>query len=123
MIFNMKNNNYLILLLFLFLISCSSHSEEDLINPVVLGNTRYTTDVKPIIDSQCISCHGNTPTNGAPMSLTTLAAVKEAIENRNLIGKISRPDGSAGLMPLGGPRLPQASIDLIVDWKESGFLE
>ncbi len=119
----MKNNKYLIPILFIFLISCTSHSEDDLTNPVVLGNTKYATDVKPIIDSQCITCHGDTPSNGAPMSLTTSAAVKEAIENRNLIGKISRPDGAIGLMPFGGPRLPQTSIDIIVDWEASGFLE
>jgi len=119
----MKNNKYLIPILTLFLINCTSHSEEDLTNPVILGNTKYTIDVKPIIDSKCVVCHSDTPTNGAPMPLTTLAAVKEAIQNRNLIGKISRPDGALGLMPYGGPRLPQASIDIIVDWQTSGFLE
>ena len=119
----MKNNKYLILLTFLLLFGCSSNSEDDLTNPVVLGNTKYSVDVKPIIESKCVVCHSDTPTNGAPMPLTTLAAVKDAIENRNLIGKISRPDGALGLMPYGGPRLPQASIDIIVDWKASGFLE
>ncbi|MES2863321.1 MAG: hypothetical protein V4666_04325 [Bacteroidota bacterium] len=119
----MKNNKYFVFVLYLFLTNCSNNSEDDLTNPILLGNTRYSIDVKPIIDSKCIICHGDTPSNGAPMSLTTAAAVKEAIENRNLIGKISRPEGSAGLMPLGGPRLPQASIDIIVDWKASGYLE
>lgn len=119
----MKNNNYLFILPFLLFYGCTNNSEDDLTNPVVLGKTKYSTDVKPIIDSKCIICHGNTPTSGAPMSLTTAAAVKEAIENRNLIGKISRPDGALGLMPYGGPRLPQASIDIIVDWKAGTFLE
>lgn len=119
----MKKVKYIVITTFFFILSCSNHSEDDLTNPIVLGNTRYTTDVKPIIDSKCIVCHSDTPTNGAPMPLTTLAAVKEAIENRNLIGKISRPDGALGLMPYGGPRLPQTSIDIIVDWKASGFLE
>lgn len=119
----MKKMKYLAFATFIFILGCSNNSEDDLTNPVALGNTKYSTDVKPIIDSQCISCHAATPINGAPMSLTTAAAVKEAIENRNLIGKISRPDGAIGLMPFGGPRLPQASIDIIVDWKNSGFLE
>lgn len=119
----MKKAKYLFFTTFLFIFSCSNNSEDDLTNPIVLGNTKYTVDVKPIIDSQCIICHSDTPTNGAPMPLTTAAAVKEAILNRNLLGKISRPDGAPGLMPFGGPRLPQASIDIIVDWKASGFLE
>lgn len=108
---------------FLLLFGCSSNSEDDLTNPIVTGNTKYQIDVKPIIDSKCIACHGDSPTSGAPMSLTTSATVKEAIQNRNLIGKISRPDGSLGLMPYGGPRLPQTSIDIIVDWKASGYLD
>ncbi|SEP56031.1 c-type cytochrome [Flavobacterium urocaniciphilum] len=103
--------------------SCTNHSEEDLTDPLVLGNTKFATDVKPIIDNNCISCHANVPQFGAPMPLTSLEAVKEAIINRNLIGKISRPDGAPGLMPFGGPRLPQNSIDKIVDWKNSGYLE
>lgn len=119
----MKSKNYLIFATFLLIVSCTNNSEDDLTNPIVLGNTKYSTDVKPIIDSKCIVCHGDTPTNGAPMSLTTLAAVQEAIENRNLIGKISKADGALGLMPYGGPRLPQASIDIIVNWKTSGFLK
>ncbi len=119
----MEKMKYLIFATFFISISCSNNSEDDLTNPIVLGNTKYSIDVKPIIDSKCIVCHGDTPTNGAPMSLTTAAAVKEAIENRNLIGKISRPEGALGLMPLGGPRLPQTSIDIIVDWQASGFLE
>ena len=110
-------------LTFISLVSCTNHSEDDLTEPIILGTTRYTTDVKPIIDNNCISCHADTPQFGAPMPLTTLEAVKEAIINRNLIGKISRPDGAPGLMPYGGPRLPQNSIDKIVDWRDSNYLE
>ncbi len=119
----MKNEKYIIFATFLFIVSCTNNSEDDLTNPVVLGTTKYSIDVKPIIDSKCIICHGDTPTNGAPMSLTTAAAVQEAIENRNLIEKISIADGEPGLMPYGGPRLPQASIDIIINWETSGFLE
>lgn len=108
---------------FISLVSCTNHSEDDLTEPIIFGNTRYTTDIKPIIDNNCVVCHADTPQFGAPMPLTSLAAVKEAILNRNLIGKISRPDGAPGLMPYGGPRLPQNSIDKIVDWKASNYLE
>lgn len=119
----MKKVKYLIFATFFFILSCNNNSEDDLTNPIITGSTRYSIDVKPIIDSKCIMCHATTPVNGAPMPLVTYAQVKEAIENRNLIGKISRPDGDLGLMPYGGPRLPQTSIDIIVDWKASGFLE
>ena len=111
-----------LLLLIIATSSCTNHSEEDLTEPINIGNTRFS-DIKPIIDNNCVACHSNPPQFSAPMHLTTAAAVREAIENRNLIGKISRPDGAPGLMPLGDPRLPQNSIDKIIDWRDSGFLE
>ena len=80
-------------------------------------------EVKSIIDNNCLNCHGNPPQNNAPMQLITYDNVKEAVLNRDLISKISLNDGADGLMPLGGPRLSQASIDLISEWEEDGLLE
>ncbi len=80
-------------------------------------------DVKPIIDNVCLVCHSNPPQNGAPMPLVSYENVKEAVQNRNLINKISLNEGDNGLMPLGGPRLPQSSINLIVKWNTDGLLE
>ena len=80
-------------------------------------------DVKLIIDNACLNCHSSPPQNGAPMSLTTYMDVKTSVENRGLLDRITRNEGAGGLMPLGGPRLPQASIDLLVQWNEDGLLE
>ena len=85
----MEKIKYLIITAFLGTISCTNNSEDDLTNPIVLGNTRYSENVKPIIDNNCISCHGATPSNGAPMSLVTYAQVKEAVQNRGLLDRIS----------------------------------
>jgi hypothetical protein len=57
------------------------------------------------------------------MSLTTYDDVKESVLNRDLINRISLNDGADGLMPLGGPRLSQSFIDIIVSWEEDGLLE
>lgn len=119
----MKDNKCFIYVIFLLSISCSNNSEDDLTNPVVLGNTKYSSDIKPIIDNNCISCHGATPSNGAPMSLVTYAQVKEAVQNRGLLDRISRTQGAPGMMPFLGPRLPQSTIDLIVDWNTDGLME
>lgn len=119
----MKKAKYLIYIVFLFSISCSNHSEDDLTIPKVLTTTKYFQDVKPIIDNNCISCHGATPSNGAPMSLVTYAQVKDAVESGVLIDRISRSQGAAGMMPSQGTRLPQATIDLIIDWNTDGLLE
>lgn len=119
----MKKTKYIIYCAFLFSISCSNNSEDDLIEPNVLNTTKYTQDVKPIIDNNCISCHGAIPSNGAPMSLVTYAQVKDAIQNRGLLDRISRSQGAQGMMPNLGTRLPQATIDLIIDWNTDGLLE
>lgn len=111
-------------MLILLNISCSNHSEDDLIiaheSSLI---TTYTLNVKSIIDNNCINCHGATLSNGAPMSLTTYEQVKDAVLNRGLLDRISRSNGDSGLMPLGGSRMPQQTIDLVVKWNADGLLE
>ena len=110
---------------FMFLYGCSSRDLDDL-QPLVEQNTAALVtfqDVKFVFENICTQCHSNPPQNGAPMPLVTFANVKSAVETRGLIDRISRMEGADGLMPLGGPRLPQATIDLIVQWKNDGLLE
>lgn len=103
--------------------SCSENSTDDLIDIDTSTQVRYSTQVKNIIDSNCLSCHSAPPTNGAPMQLTTYQNVKDAVINQGLIDRISRPQGTAGMMPNGGTRLPQALIDQIITWQNEGFAE
>ncbi|RTY87274.1 hypothetical protein [Flavobacterium sp. GT3R68] len=103
---------------------CDTDSESDLTE--INNNTEpitYTQTVRGIINNNCIMCHASTPVNGAPMPLTTYANVKNAVLFRGLLDRISRPQGSPGMMPNGGTRLPQSTIDLIVQWKNDGLLE
>lgn len=108
------------LLLLTPLVACVNDSESDLTNPVP-EKISYVQDIKPIIENNCLFCHTNPPQNGAPMSLVTLLDVRNAIENRGLLDRISRPQGSDGMMPNGGTRLPQTSIDIIIKWRDDGF--
>jgi len=104
--------------------SCTNTSEEDLIDvivPPVL--VTYNTDIKVIMDNNCLGCHSNPPVNGANVPLVNFDGVKSAVENNNLISRISGQIGDGGFMPLGGPRLPQNLIDLVVQWEEDGLLE
>lgn len=116
----MKNTILLILSSF-SIFSCTNDSESDLTNPppVVI---KYSTDIKPIIQANCIMCHTNPPQNGAPMPLLTYQNVRDAVIARGLINRISSTDPSF-LMPYGGDRLPQSKIDLIIAWKNSNFPE
>ncbi|MBR9915042.1 MAG: hypothetical protein GYB32_09500 [Algicola sp.] len=102
--------------------ACTNASEDDLIDATPLPTSiTYEAHVKPIIDNNCISCHNDPPVNGAPMALTAYEDVKNAIETRGLIERISSEDQSF-LMPFGGPRLPQNLIDLVVQWEMDGLL-
>ena len=116
-----KHIPYLIFIILAF--NCSNVSEEDLIDSTPIPTTvTYLDDVKSIIDNNCISCHSDPPINGAPISLVTFENVKNAIENNGLISRISSNDLSF-LMPFGGPRLPQNTIDIITQWETDGLLE
>lgn len=103
---------------------CTSVSEEDLIEnaPPLDETTTYVGHVKTIIDNNCINCHSNPPENGAPMALLSYENVRDAVENRGLISRISS-DNLGFLMPFGGPRLPQNLIDTVILWESEGLQE
>lgn len=103
--------------------SCTNSSEDDLIDSNALPNTvTYNDNVKSIIDNNCIQCHSNPAINGASVPLLTYNNVKSAVQNNNLISKINGI-GPGGLMPFGGPKLPQSLIDLVIKWETDGFIE
>ncbi len=93
--------------------SCSSEDSE--IIDDVKGDGGYVQTIKIIIDGNCLGCHTDPPTNNAPMPLIALENVKEAIQNRNLIGRIE--DGS---MPPNG-NLSTEEINAIKAWQLGGF--
>ncbi|KDN54117.1 hypothetical protein [Flavobacterium seoulense] len=121
----MKSKNLLPMLIFAgFLMSCSNDNPDTLMEDMPNENViTYQQNVKSIIDNNCISCHAATPRNGAPMPLVTYDQVKNAIQNRGLLNRISLNNGNSLLMPQGGPRLPQASIDIVAKWQQDGLLE
>lgn len=104
--------------------SCSSNTYDDVQENDNEQTPELVTyqEVRPILNSACVQCHSNPPQNGAPMSLETFESAREAVLTRGLLNSISIPDGDPGLMPLGGPRLPQNTIDLIFQWEEDGLL-
>jgi mono/diheme cytochrome c family protein len=108
----------------ILLLSCTNTSESDLIEQIEPEDViTYTEHIKPIYDNNCINCHSNPAINGASMPFTTLSELRNSIENTDHIDRINRQPGEGGFMPLGGTRLPQVSIDLIVQWQTEGFAE
>ncbi|MEO8235206.1 MAG: cytochrome c [Flavobacterium sp.] len=119
----MNIKHFFIIAFLAILSSCTNDSTSDITIPTNDSLTiKYSTDIASIINSNCLSCHTSPPTNGAPMQLTTYDDVKNAILNRGLIDRISRTQGAVGMMPNGGTRLPQATIDKIIKWQTDGFV-
>lgn len=108
----------------IIVISCSSDSSDDLdpINPPN-DTVTYANNVKSIIDGRCLNCHSNPPVNGAPIALTTFSTVKNETLNGNLLNRIEKTQGTAGVMPPIGSTLSAAQINIIKDWMSDGYLE
>lgn len=107
----------------LFLVSCSNDGDDPLPdnNNNTNGGTEltYMGSIRGIINSNCTGCHGNPPSQGAPMSLTTYNDVRGAVETRNLLGRIN---STTNPMPPTG-LLPNDTRQLIEDWVDLGMPE
>lgn len=118
----MNLNRLIILgLLFTVTLSCTNDSESDLIGSTP-ENITYSETIEPIIRQNCITCHSQPPLTGVPMPLVTYDNLKDAVETRGLINRITSTDPNF-LMPYGGPRLPQSEINKIIAWRDANFPE
>lgn len=110
-----KNINYQILAVsttILLLAGCvGSDDSRDIIAPDAVS---YNSDIRAIIDANCIMCHTDPPQNGAPMPLNSYNALRNAVETRGLltrINSISNPMPPTGLLPDAPRELIQAWVD------------
>lgn len=106
---------YILPVLFLlFFASCATDDEDP--NSITPTEVHYSTDIKLIIDNNCLNCHTSPPINGASMPLISYENVREAVENRDLIGWVE-----SGSMPPVGDVLSDTEVQAIKDWQSSGF--
>ena len=78
----------------------------------------FANEVMPILQANCISCHdqGNASGGYDLSNYTAVAANANAV-----VGSIKA--NSYQLMPLGGPALPDSTIQKIKCWIEQGKLD
>ncbi len=108
------------ILLLLSIISCSKNSPDDVTDPdTVDTKITYNTNVKPIIDNNCLSCHGNPTTNNAPISLTNYNEVLLAAKQSDLLKRMTDP--STAMPPAG--LLPSTTSDIVKKWINDGYPE
>jgi hypothetical protein len=82
-------------------------------NPVT-----FIAKIKPLITSNCSSCH--TP-GGSSLDFTDYTRAKGNINT--MINRINRAQGSGGFMPQGGTALSAANIALFEQWRADGLVE
>ena len=110
--------------LFVLVISCSKSSEDKLNSNTGSTcdtvNMKYTTDVVPILQANCYSCHGEGNTAGSGgISLDSYDNLKQYADNGILAGNITHAAGYVA-MPYGLPKLPDCEINTIRDWINRG---
>ncbi|MCK8520793.1 hypothetical protein M0D21_04415 [Aquimarina sp. D1M17] len=116
-----------IFMIALFCIGCSSSDDgggepdpDPDQNPNPNKTTTYEADVKAIVDRECIECHTIPLAQGAPFPMRNYQEVLTAVD-RDMILRVTS-NSINNVMPPAG-RLPQETIDIILDWEADGFLE
>jgi uncharacterized membrane protein len=78
----------------------------------------YFTNVKPILQAKCNSCHsGGSPSGGVPMG--TYSTDKIIAANGKLFGTINHASGYSP-MPQGEAKMDVCQITLIKKWIDAG---
>ena len=112
-----SKKTFLLLLLVASLSSCLTNvenpieEEEDPTAPDPCATITYAINVKPIIDNNCIQCHGN---GGTFPNLTTY-------NGTSANAAIVKTEVASRRMPQGGS-LTQEEIDAISCWIDGGAL-
>jgi hypothetical protein len=119
----------LMLLLVLSMIdtACSKTSLDRLLEEQNRGSTqcdtvdmKYSTDIVPILEVHCYSCHGNGNTGGSGgINLDGYANIKTYIDHGFVLGNVRHDPGFVA-MPYMLPKLDTCTINKITDWINRG---
>ncbi len=81
----------------------------------------YQTNIVPILQASCYSCHSGTASLGAGIKLDTYTSVRTYATNGLLLNSILH-NGLASNMPKNASKLPDCSINKIRAWINRGSL-
>jgi len=81
------------------------------------ANPTYTATIQPMINQNCIGCHGNSSPSGG-ISLTSYDQVKVVATKGSLEGTMNQ-SGSYALMPPGG-KLTTCKLNQVAKWIRNG---
>ena len=123
----MIRNGFLSLLLIICLTTCYYDNEENLypeLGPNCdLKIVTYTLTVKPILQSNCLSCHSNAAAaaSGGGIRLENYTDLKTYVTNGKFYGSVSHSAGYSA-MPKGGGMLDNCSLQKLKKWIDDGAL-
>ncbi len=84
----------------------------------------YDEDVAPILEAECLSCHGYPPTNFATISLGAyIDLMAEAFPGTPYYERVIVRAVDTEGMPPGGPALSEWEKATIQSWVDGGVLE
>jgi len=112
-----------IALLVFLMAACTKQNEQTLMEnstpqPCDTTNMSFATDINPILENNCVSCH-NTVQSNLGVILTDYNDVVIQVNNGNLLNVINHAPGYPQ-MPQGLPQLPSCSINKITAWINRG---
>jgi hypothetical protein len=97
-------------------LSCSKDKVPSYIDPNCVDSVSFSATVLPIMQQNCISCHGVGNSTGYVFSNHTNISNQSSA----IIG--SMQNQGFQLMPKGGPQLPDSTIQAIKCWIAQGKL-
>lgn len=87
--------------------------------PCDSDNYAFAANIQPLMNKYCTGCHsGNNPQGN--ITLTSYTAVKNAVQNNNLVNCINYVTGYSG-MPKGGLHLSTCQIRQVEKWVTAGM--
>ncbi len=110
-----------IFVLLFFLFNSCTYNELTPLNDVNLTcdseNPSFKECIKPIIVNNCEGCHRSNSNSG---SLESYNDIIVYIDNGKLLDRVQRNENDLGFMPLGGSKLDDENINLLIKWKNNG---
>jgi mono/diheme cytochrome c family protein len=107
----------------LFFSGCAKESADRLAQTGNVCDTaavKYSTQIVPIMQDNCYSCHGNGTTFGSGgVALYTYGQLKGYADNGYLVGNVTHAPGYVA-MPYLAPALPTCETEVIVAWVRQG---
>lgn len=110
-------------ILLAFALNCTYHNEDDYFKDNTdichTDNMSFNTDIYPMFESSCISCHSNTNASGG-INLEGYENLKLHAES-GIITKVINHEPGVSAMPLYADKWTECSIAKFDAWVEQGM--